>query len=90
MTPGFSRFRDQIAKYLSGNPSGWRGSAVVLGVVFRSFPAVKDGLLCVAVRDQRLVRRVGVVLFLVVLRGLMMMSRRLLVMFCCERVVFCA
>src|SRR5579883_1122521 len=75
---------------LSGNLSGWCGSAIVLGVVFRGFPAVKDGLLSVAVPDQRLVRRVRVVPFFVVLRGLMMMSRRLLVMFCCERVVFCA
>jgi hypothetical protein len=73
-----------------GNLSGWRGSAIVLGVVFRGFRAVKDGLLSVAVRDQRLVRRVRVVLFIVVFRGLMMMSRRLLVMFCRERVVFCA
>lgn len=62
----------------------------MLGVVFRGFPAVKDGFLSVAVGDQRLVRRVRVVLFFVVLRGLMMMLRRLLMMFCCERVVFCA
>jgi hypothetical protein len=37
-----------------------------------------------------LVCRVCIVLFVVVLRGLMMMSRRLLVTICCERVVFCA
>ena len=62
----------------------------MLGVVFRSFPAVKDGFLSVAVGDQRLVRRVRVVLFFVVIGGLIMMSRRLLVMFCCERMMFCA
>ena len=82
--------RSPITRHLSGNLRGWRGSAIVLGVVFRGFRAVKDGLLSVTMRDQRLVRRVRVVLFFVVLRGLMMVSRRLLVMFCCERMVFCA
>jgi len=87
---GCRAVRAQIAKHLSGNLRGWRSSAIVFGVIFRSLPAVKDGLLSVAMRDQRLVRRVCVVLFFVVLGGLMMMSRRLLVMFCCERMVFCA
>src|SRR5690349_9632305 len=59
-------------------------------MVFRSFPAVEDGFLSVAVSDQRLVGRMRVVLCFVVLRGLMVMSRRSLVMFCCERMVFCA
>ena len=59
-------------------------------MVFGSFGAVKDGLLSVAVRDQRLVRRVCVVFFFVVLRGLMVMASRLLVMFCRERVILCA
>src|SRR5689334_22305297 len=68
---GSRAFRAQIAKHLSGNLRGWRSSAIVFGVIFRSLPAVKDGLLSVAMRDQRLVRRVCVVLFFVVLGGLM-------------------
>lgn len=80
----------RLSHGLSDNLGGWRGSVIVLGMVFGSFGAVKDGLLSVAVRDQRLVRRVCVVFFFVVLRGLMVMPPRLLVMFCRERVMFCA
>ncbi len=59
-----------------------------LGVVFTRFRAVVSRLLGVVMCDERRARRGGVVLFVVMLRSLPMLARRLFVMFRCERVMF--
>jgi hypothetical protein len=52
---------------------------VLFDVVFRRFIAVAESLLRVTMRDERLMRRMRIVSFGVVLRCTAMMQRRLLV-----------
>jgi hypothetical protein len=61
--------------------------AVMLDMVLGGLIAVLDSPLRVAMRDQRLVRGVGVVLLGVMSGGLAMMLRRLLMMACCRVVM---
>jgi hypothetical protein len=56
-------------------------------MVFGGFVGFVNGMVCVAAGDLRLMRRVGVVLFLVVLGRLSVMVRRPVVMVGCSRVM---
>jgi hypothetical protein len=62
--------------------------AVLLDVVFRRFIAMADSLLRVAMRDERLMRRMRIVLLGVVLRRTAVMQRCLLMVLRCGHVVF--
>ena len=61
---------------------------MLLGMVFRGFIGLVDGKACVAISGLRLMGRMRIVLFFVVLGRLTMMSRHLLVMVRCGGVVF--
>jgi hypothetical protein len=64
-----------------------QGLTVMLDMVFGGLISVANGLLRVAMRDERLMRCMGVVFLRVIPRGFAMMPRRLLVMARCGLVV---
>jgi hypothetical protein len=61
---------------------------MMLEMVFGRFISVANGLLRVAMRDERLMRRMRIVLPRVVLRCLAMVRRRLLMVLGCGEMVF--
>jgi hypothetical protein len=64
----------------AGPRTGSRATAILFGVVLRSLVAVMHGMDRVAVSEVRLMRRVLVVLFFIVLGSLAMVFSRLFVM----------
>ena len=65
------------------------GPAVVFDVRFGRFPGVVQGMLLMSVGELCVMRCRFVFACFVILRGFLVVSRRVLVMFCCLVVMFC-
>jgi hypothetical protein len=63
---------------------------MMLDVIFGSLVRVTRGELGMSVRDEGLVRRMGMIVFVVVLRSFAVMPRRHLMLVGCGKVVFLA